>query len=94
MSLRLYVAGTRPSAQLAKANLKSLCAEFGSRQPRVDIVDVFQEPERTLSDNIVATPTLVRLSPGPILKILGTLSDLTRVRWALGVEAPVEKAKH
>ena len=93
LSLRLYVAGTRPRAELAKANLRRLCTGLGVNQPLVDIVDVFQQPEQSLFDNIIATPTLVRLSPKPVLKILGTLSDLARVRAALGLAAPVEKAK-
>jgi circadian clock protein KaiB len=89
LSLRLYVAGHLPRAEQARANLRALCAGL-TRQPLVDIVDVFQQPERTLMDSIVVTPTLVRLSPKPVLKILGTLSDLPRVRQALGLPAPVD----
>ncbi|MES2693710.1 MAG: circadian clock KaiB family protein [Verrucomicrobiota bacterium] len=94
MSLRLYIGGTQPKAKQARANLRRICEELGDNQPIVDIVDVFREPDRTLSDNIIATPTLVRLSPKPVLRIIGTLSDLPRVRLALGLEsAPVEKVK-
>ncbi len=92
LSLRLYVAGTLPRAEQAKANLGRLCAELGANRPIVDIVDVFLQPERTLIDAIIVTPTLVRLSPKPVLKILGTLSDLARVRIALGVDDPAQKA--
>jgi circadian clock protein KaiB len=91
LSLRLYVAGSGPRAEAARANLRTLCAELAGRPPRIDIVDVFQQPERTILDAIIVTPTLVRLSPKPVLKILGTLSDLPRVRLALGIPAPSEK---
>lgn len=90
LSLRLYVAGTLPRAESAKANLQLLCAGLGAHQPAVDIVDVFLEPERTLIDGIIVTPTLVRLAPKPVVKILGTLSDLAQVRSALGLDAPVQ----
>ncbi len=86
--LRLYVAGHLPRAELARANLKLLCDGLGQHAPLVDIVDVFAHPQRTLLDAIVVTPTLVRLNPKPMLKILGTLSDLPRVRLALGIDAP------
>ncbi len=90
MSLRLYVAGTLPRAETAKANLRRVCAGLGANQPEIDIVDVFLEPERTLLDAIIVTPTLVRLCPKPVVKILGTLSDLARVRSALGIAHPTE----
>lgn len=91
LSLRLYVAGTLPRAEAAKANLRRLCSELGANQPTVEIVDVFVHPERPLLDGIIVTPTLVRISPKPVVKILGILSDLAPVRVALGLEPPVEK---
>lgn len=91
LSLRLYVAGKLPRAETAKANLRRICAGLGPSQPQIDIVDVFLAPERTFVDAIVVTPTLVRLYPKPVVKIVGTLSDLARVRSALGLHDPVAK---
>ena len=87
LSLRLYVAGTQPRAELAKANLRCICDSLGANAPKVEIVDVLLEPDRCLNDAVIATPTLVRLSPKPLLRIIGTLTDLARVRSALGVDA-------
>jgi circadian clock protein KaiB len=89
LSLRLYVAGHSPNSVAATANLETLCAERHARSPRVEIVDVLQEPERALQDGIMVTPMLVRLSPKPTVQILGALSDLGRVRSALGIEAQI-----
>lgn len=86
-TLRLYVAGTLPRAELAKANLRRLCASLGANAPTVEIVDVFLEPDRCLRDQIIVTPTLVRVSPKPFMRVLGTLNDLARVSSALGLEA-------
>ncbi len=92
LSLRLYVAGTLPRAEAAKANLRRFGASLGANAPMIEIVDVFLEPERCLADGIIVTPTLVRLSPKPMLKILGTLADFARVRLALGIDAAIEPA--
>ena len=86
-TLRLYVAGTLPRAELAKANLRRLCASLGATAPKVEIVDVFLEPDRCLRDQIIVTPTLVRVSPKPFVRVLGTLNDLARVSSALGLDA-------
>lgn len=91
LSLRLYVAGHSPNSVAATANLRTLCAELHASSPLIEIVDVLQEPERALKDGIMVTPMLVRLSPEPTVQILGALSDLGRVRLALGIEP---QAKH
>jgi len=76
---RLYVAGDAPNSVLAVANLHTLCREHFEGQHRIEIVDVTREPKRALSDNVLLTPTLLRLAPGPERKILGNLSDSSAV---------------
>jgi circadian clock protein KaiB len=49
-------------------------------------VDLLQEPLRALSEGILFTPTLVRLSPLPARKIVGDLSDTAGVLLALGLK--------
>lgn len=87
LSLRLYVAGHSPNSVAAMDNLRTLCAAQDAHPPTFEIVDVLSEPERALQDGIMVTPMLVRLSPEPMVQILGALSDLGRVRSALGIEA-------
>jgi circadian clock protein KaiB len=89
--LRLYVAGASPRAEEAKFNLKRICAGLGTDEHRIDIVDVFRDPERMQADSIIATPTLIRLSPKPAIRILGTLSDSVRVQRALGLDVSAER---
>lgn len=88
LALRLYVAGDLPHSREAVASLRSLCGSFGPARASIEIVDVLHEPDRALRDSIFVTPTLVRLSPGPELKLLGALSDRARVRLALGLDEP------
>ena len=84
---RLYVAGDTPNSALASANLRAICRTHLPDRHEIEIVDVFSNPRRALEDGILMTPTLVRLSPSPIRKIVGTLSDLETVLRALGLES-------
>ena len=77
--LRLYVAGQTPKSLEAFANLKRICDEHLPGKYKIEIVDLFKEPERAAGDQILAIPTLVRKLPSPIRRIIGTLKDTERV---------------
>jgi circadian clock protein KaiB len=80
---RLYVAGDATNSAQALANLQVLCRRYLAGRHGIEVVDVFREPERALADGIFMTPTLVRLSPLPLRKIIGTLSDSATLLQAL-----------
>lgn len=82
---RLFVADDTLNSAQAAANLAALCEAHLSGRHEIEIVDVFVEPERALADGIFLTPTLIRLSPQPIRRIVGTLSDPQTVLRALGL---------
>jgi circadian clock protein KaiB len=82
LELRLYVAGNAANSLQAITNVRAICDEhFDAGQ--VEIVDLLEFPARGLIDGIVVTPTLIRLSPGPVQKIIGNLSDTGKVVMAL-----------
>ena len=83
---RLYIAGDTQNSTQAVVNLTALCREHLPEQHHIEIVDVFQEPKRALEDSIFMTPTLVKLAPSPIRKIIGTLSQADLVLQSLGLE--------
>jgi circadian clock protein KaiB len=85
--LRLFVAATLPNSMAAIANLRRLCSEPGASHAKVEIIDVLLQPERALAARIVVTPTLLRVYPEPVVTVLGALTDLDRVRTALGLSA-------
>jgi circadian clock protein KaiB len=82
---RLYVAGDGPNSTLAIGNLNDLCREHLSERHEIEIVDVFREPERALADGVLLTPMLVKLSPQPVRKIIGNLSQLETTLVTLGL---------
>ena len=87
MKFRLYVAGDSLNSAQAVANLNSICRTYLPGQCEIEVVDVFKEPKRALAEGIFMTPTLIRLAPSPIRRIVGTLSQTQPVLQALGLEA-------
>jgi circadian clock protein KaiB len=85
VSFRLYVAGDGQNSARAIANLKALCEARLADRHEIELIDVFAQPQRALADGIVMTPTLVRLAPGPIRRVVGTLQETEHVVAALGL---------
>jgi circadian clock protein KaiB len=77
--LRLYVAGTAPNSLRAVANAKAICEEYLTARYQLEIVDLLKHPRRALADGIIVTPTLLRISPMPIQRVIGNLSDTNQV---------------
>jgi circadian clock protein KaiB len=82
--LRLFVAGSTPRAQRTIGNLQRLCAMHLS-VVNLEIVDIYQQPWLAVQDQVIAAPTLVKLMPLPVRRIIGDLSDETRVLHALNL---------
>jgi circadian clock protein KaiB len=83
---RLYVAGGAQNSALAIANLTALCRTHLPDRHLIEVVDVFKEQKRALADGIFMTPSLIKLSPAPLSKIIGTLGQTGVVLAALGLE--------
>lgn len=84
---RLYVAGDAQNSLRALDNLTALCEAYFPGQHEIEVVDVFREPKRALADNILMTPTLVKLAPAPVQRIVGTLSQSKPLLQVLGLNA-------
>ena len=82
---RLYVAGDGQNSARAIANLTALCKARLAGRHHIEIVDVFGDPGRALADRIVMTPTLMRLEPAPVRRMIGTLQASDEVATALGL---------
>ena len=82
--LRLYVVGGTQASERALHSLDRLSADLAG-EADVEIIDLREAPDVAESERIVATPLLVRISPAPVRRIIGDLSDIERVRWSLGL---------
>jgi circadian clock protein KaiB len=82
--LRLYVAGTAPNSVRAIANTRTVCEQHFADAHEIEIVDLLTHPDRAMADEILVTPTLLKLSPLPTQRVIGNLSDTAQLLIALG----------
>jgi circadian clock protein KaiB len=83
---RLYVADDTSNSRQAVANLRAICNHYLLGRYKIELVDVVKEPDRAMADRIFLTPTLVKLAPGRVERIVGILSQTSLVLQALGLE--------
>lgn len=84
--LRLYVAGNAPNSLRAIENAKAICEEHCAVGHELEIVDLLVHPRRALADGIIVTPTLVKLLPLPVQRVIGNLSDTHQVLLTLAAK--------
>lgn len=83
--LRLYVAGAGPRSTRAIAAIKRVCENYLKDNYHLEVVDLYQQPEQAAEAQVVAAPTLVKESPGALRRLVGDMSDETRVLKGLGL---------
>jgi circadian clock protein KaiB len=87
--LRLYVTGTTPRSALAIENIKSICEEHLKGRYELEVVDVYQRPTLAAEEQIIATPTLIKVLPAPLRRLIGDLTDEERVLMGLDLKPKV-----
>jgi circadian clock protein KaiB len=78
-ALRLYVTGVTQLSRRALANIKEICEKNFQGDYSLEIIDLYQQPELTQKQQIVASPTLVKTRPLPLCRFVGDLSDSSKV---------------
>ena len=77
--LKLYVAGNTPNSVRALKTLKTILENEFKGVYALKVIDVLKNPQLAEEDKILATPTLAKISPPPVRKIIGDLSDREKV---------------
>ena len=75
-----------PNSAAATNNLHASCETYLPGRHEIEIVDVYKEPKRALTDGIFMTPTLIKLAPSPMRKIVGRLIDTQIALRALSLK--------
>jgi circadian clock protein KaiB len=81
--LQLYVAGSTPQSSRAITNLKVICEAHLKDRYDLTVIDLYLHRELASEDQIVVAPMLVRVSPMPLRRMIGDLSNTERVLAAL-----------
>ncbi len=77
--LKLYVAGNTPNSVRALKTLNDILEQEFQGVYALKVIDVLKNPQLAEEDKILATPTLSKVLPPPVRKIIGDLSDRERV---------------
>ncbi len=78
-SMRLYVADNSPRSKLAIESVTEICDKYLRDRYTLEIIDIYQQPERAVADQIVAAPTLLKKMPLPLRMLIGDMSDEQRL---------------
>lgn len=93
--LRLYITPRTTNSQRAISNLDALCQEDLPVRLEVEVIDVTEHPGMAKRDKVLATPTLVRRIPAPVRRIIGDLSDRTRLLLSLDLKlVTIGRSRH
>ncbi len=90
--LRLYVTGSTPRSARAIENMRRICEEHLAGRYDLEVIDIYQRPEAAREAQLIAAPTLVRLLPEPLRRVIGDLSDLDKVLHGLDLLSPGDSA--
>ncbi len=89
--LRLYVSGATEHSRHAISNLKKIIEENLQDRYDLEIIDIYQQPEKAKQAQIIATPTLIKKLPLPIRKFIGDLSDTESILVGLELKEKEEE---
>lgn len=74
-TMRLYVTGVTPRSTRAITNLRRLCEEHLRGRYKLEVIDVYQQPQLARESQIIAAPTLIKNFPLPLRKFIGDMSN-------------------
>lgn len=87
--LKLYVAGSTPNSARAIKNLKGILENELKGLYTLEVIDVLKRPALAEEDKILATPTLAKILPAPVRRIIGDLSN--REKILIGIDVMTRK---
>ena len=83
--LQLFVTGILQNSLRAIVNIKAICEKYLKDRYELEIIDIYQQPGLALSENIIATPMLIKKFPLPEIRLIGDLSDTKSVLEGLSL---------
>ena len=77
--LRLFVSGSNPSTEHTLVTVHQLLEQSLNHPYTLKVIDVLKHPEQAEEDQISATPTLIKIWPKPVRRIVGELNDAEKI---------------
>jgi len=86
--LRLYVIGRTKKAKQAIENLERILGEHCPGRFSLEVINLLENPLQAGYDQILITPTVIKLLPPPVTRLAGDFNDKEKVLKALGMWNP------
>ncbi len=80
----LFVAGSSIGTERVLKSLHTLLGQSLQQPYTLKVIDVVKQPEQAEADHVTATPTLVRVWPKPVRRLVGGLENSDRLLYVLG----------
>lgn len=75
----LFISSDNPGVEQTLSNIHQLLEERLANSYTLKIIDVAKSPEQAEIHRITTIPTLIRVSPKPIRRIIGQFDDIPRI---------------
>jgi circadian clock protein KaiB len=92
--LRLYVTGTTGRSVHAIRSVKRVCNEHLSGRYQLEVIDLYKNLPRARKDEVIAAPTLIKSEPLPLKRMIGDMSDESRLLAGLDIRPPKPSQPH
>lgn len=73
--LELYVTKNSSSSIRAIKNIQLIKKQYLKEKTKIEVIDIYENPEKLFENAIVSIPTLIRKKPLPEIRIIGDLSN-------------------
>ena len=84
--LRLYVSRSTLRSKIAIENIKRVCEEHLHGRYDLEVIDILRHAQLARDEQIVAVPTLIKQLPAPLQRLVGDMSDLSKVLFGLDLK--------
>ena len=82
---RLFITGKTPKYEEVIRNLRKFLDDEFDGQYSLETISIIEDPQLAVSNMIFAPPTLIKVYPPPIRKIVGDMSNRNQVLVGLGL---------
>ncbi len=84
--LKLFITGHSDESKCAIENMQSICKSEMKGKCDFSIIDLLEYPQLAENEKILATPTLIKELPHPVVRIIGDLSSREKIFQKLNLK--------
>ncbi|MDO9436606.1 circadian clock KaiB family protein [Hydrogenophaga sp.] len=85
-TFRLYVSAVSPRSSRAVVNARKFFEEHFAGSHVLEVLDIADNIDAARADQVIASPTLIRVAPLPQRRFVGDMSNTESLRLALGIK--------